>query len=219
VTKYLLRATIGPVQSFIAQARKLQDLYAGSFLLSYLTKGLIRTAGALGAEVLYPKYDEERTSYPNLFMATLDAGDPADVSKFAEKLEASVKEQWRTIAGNVLEHWNLEPTPGLTAQVETLLQFFWSASEWRSGDGYRGAFIETLQRMGSAKMTREFMPLSEPAGRKCMLSAEHNALFSRKRRGHLVRDAYILPDVPDKFLAENEALGAVAFVKRCLEFG
>ena len=34
--EYLLLFTIGPVQSFIGNSRKMRDLYAGSFLLSYL---------------------------------------------------------------------------------------------------------------------------------------------------------------------------------------
>ena len=36
MNKYLFLFTVGPVQSFIGQARKTQDLYAGSFLLSHL---------------------------------------------------------------------------------------------------------------------------------------------------------------------------------------
>ena len=219
MTKYLFRATIGPVQSFIAQARKLQDLYAGSFLLSYLNKNLIKTAEMLGADVLYPKYREDRTSYPNLFVATVNTNNPSDLSTFAEKLESSVREQWRTIAGDVLKHWKLEPKKDFTDQIETLLQFYWSAAEYRDGKGYYEAFLETLQRMGSAKTTRMFSPLSEPAGRKCELSAEHNALFARQHKGHMVPDAYILSNIDEKYLAKNETLGAVAFVKRCLEFG
>lgn len=37
MSQFLFLFTIGPVRSFIARARKTQDLYAGSFLLSHLS--------------------------------------------------------------------------------------------------------------------------------------------------------------------------------------
>ena len=48
--KYLFIFTIGPVQSFIAQARKTQDLYAGSQLLSDLIRYAVETARQKSAE-------------------------------------------------------------------------------------------------------------------------------------------------------------------------
>jgi len=241
VTKYLFRATIGPVQSLIMQARKLQDLYAGSYLLSHLCKNLISTAQMLGAEILYPKFNEERTSYPNLFVAIVDSENIDDLNKFANELEASLKERWRNIAENVLKHWKQEPTIDFMTQIETLLQFYWSAAEYNDGDDYRDKFLETLQRMGSAKATRAFSPLSEVAGRKCALTMEHNALFYRQcmNNRRIAESAYAakclssekcdsmkrkceglqLPEIPLKYLGRNEAIGAVAFVKRCLKFG
>lgn len=48
---------IGPVQEFIAQARKTQDLWAGSYLLSYLiAQAQLAIADAIGPEVIiYPQ--------------------------------------------------------------------------------------------------------------------------------------------------------------------
>jgi CRISPR-associated protein Cmr2 len=215
--KYLFRATIGPVQSFIAQARKLQDLYAGSFLLSYLTKNLLQTANVLGAKILYPRYNEARASYPNLFVATVEKDSPEQLRRFAGELEHAVRTQFHGMADAVMAHWNLTPNDAFNAQIDSLLQFYWSAEPYASGENYRGAFLKTLQRMGAAKTTRTFKALSETAGRKCSLSMEQNALFSRGRKAHLVKDAYILPRIDPKYLQENETLGAVAFVKRCLD--
>lgn len=51
-----LMMQIGPVQEFIAQSRKMQDLWSGSYLLSYLiSKALAAVALELGAEsVIFP---------------------------------------------------------------------------------------------------------------------------------------------------------------------
>ncbi len=39
----ILQFTLGPVQGFVAQARRTRDFWAGSFLLSYLTgKAMLR---------------------------------------------------------------------------------------------------------------------------------------------------------------------------------
>jgi CRISPR-associated protein Cmr2 len=50
----LLLFTIGPVQSFISQARKTQDLYAGSKLLSVLIGEAIKFVGE--DNMIFPKY-------------------------------------------------------------------------------------------------------------------------------------------------------------------
>ncbi len=54
----LLVFTLGPVQSFIKQARKVQDFYAGSYLLSYLTFKAM--------EVVINKYSPANIIYPDL---------------------------------------------------------------------------------------------------------------------------------------------------------
>lgn len=50
---------IGPVQAFISQARKTQDLFIGSFILSYLTFKAI--------EKLVEKYGPTNVIYPDLY--------------------------------------------------------------------------------------------------------------------------------------------------------
>lgn len=49
--------TIGPVQEFVAQARRTRDFWAGSFLLSTLSAVAMREVGAQKGEVLFPKPD------------------------------------------------------------------------------------------------------------------------------------------------------------------
>ncbi|GIX42793.1 MAG: hypothetical protein KatS3mg129_2526 [Leptospiraceae bacterium] len=50
--------SIGPVQSFISQARKIQDFYVGSYILSYLTFKAI--------EIIINKYGPTSIIYPDL---------------------------------------------------------------------------------------------------------------------------------------------------------
>ena len=53
--QYLFLFNIGPVQSFISQARKTQDLYAGSRILGELIFAASEVAEKNDAEFIFPK--------------------------------------------------------------------------------------------------------------------------------------------------------------------
>ncbi|MDR1482971.1 MAG: hypothetical protein LBI74_10120 [Synergistaceae bacterium] len=214
--KYLSIFTIGPVQSFIAQARKLQDLYAGSFLLSHLTKFAMGRAAESGARIVFPNPNQE--SAPNRFLAIVEAASPEDLRKLADDLEESVRSEFKRIADEVMSHWGLEPNEAFKRQIDSLPQFYWAAEPYDSTD-YGRCYINVIKRLGAAKTLRSFTPLSESFGRKCSLSSEYNALFCRDRKAaHMTADAYELAAIDDRFLGRDETLGAAAFVKRCLKF-
>jgi CRISPR-associated protein Cmr2 len=216
---YLFRASFSPVQSFIAQARKLQDMYAGSFLLSHLAKTIVKAAQNNGADILYPKHDENRKTYPNLFMAKVTVDGSEQLKEFADKIEKSLRGEWRRISEDVMRHWHVTTNEEFKSQIDNLWQFYWSAAEYKKGEEYREKFVETLRKMGAAKTTRDFVKLSQEAGRKCDIAPEYNALFCRKRKGHMNSGTtFELQNIDDKYLKDGEVLSGVAFVKRCLKF-
>ncbi len=116
--------TIGPVQSFIAAARKTRDLWMGSFLLSYLTWHAIKViAEQLGPDhVLFPsllgqplvdfwlqheksmsveKPSPDRlrlATLPNRFFAVVPAEQAEELARQAEK---AVREEWQRLAETV----------------------------------------------------------------------------------------------------------------------
>ena len=55
---YLLGITVGPVQSFIEESRKLSDLYSSSDIISRIMKKCyeIIKEKDIDAELIYPKY-------------------------------------------------------------------------------------------------------------------------------------------------------------------
>ncbi len=120
----LLVFSLGPVQGFIATARRTQDLWMGSYILSYLAwQGIKVIASSFGPDALvYPSlrgqpltdlwlYDEEKVwaekpeeaelriaTFPNKFVALL----PADqAEQGAREVEQAVREAWRRLAGKV----------------------------------------------------------------------------------------------------------------------
>jgi len=79
--------TIGPVQSFIATARKTQDLWAGSFLLSYLVHIGLECAAKSGGRVIFPYYTSsgstltEQATLPNRFLLVLTDKTEEDIKQ------------------------------------------------------------------------------------------------------------------------------------------
>jgi CRISPR-associated protein Cmr2 len=55
--KYLISIAIGPVQDFIAAARRSRDLWFGSYLLSEISKAAARALHSNGAQLLFPFAD------------------------------------------------------------------------------------------------------------------------------------------------------------------
>jgi CRISPR-associated protein Cmr2 len=61
---HLVLISIGPVQDFIASARKLRDLWFGSFFLSELSKSIARSLVEQGADLIFPCTTPSGSSEP-----------------------------------------------------------------------------------------------------------------------------------------------------------
>ena len=225
--EYLTLFTIGPVQSFIAQARKLQDLHAGSFLLSYLSKKTMANAQSLGAKVIFP--DPALESAPNRFLMISKREDIYALQDFCVILRNYVHDEWENIAKTVLRNVNLKYSDAVKTQIQSLLQIYYASEPYSGGEDYGKCYSNLIKRLGSAKMLRGFTQLDEGSGRKCGLMYEYNALFYREKQenakpGFVVDEAQIVTayNIPeqriDKYIQPGETLSAPAFIKRCLSY-
>jgi len=149
--------TIGPVQSFIYQARKTQDLYWGSFILSYLNwiaiKGVIEKYGP--DAVIFPElYDQplvdcwlkfekqipivndrsdeiQVPTLPNRFLAIVP---DANITSLASELEKSVRQEFKTIASLILQIKHLPKPDNFDSQVDHFLEIYWVGVPWFSDE-------------------------------------------------------------------------------------
>jgi CRISPR-associated protein Cmr2 len=99
--------TLGPVQGFVAQARRTRDFWAGSFILSWLAAVAMRSVQKQQGTIIFPKPDEDylkclegqgqdkpptQGSVPNRFKAQVD-------SQFDPQITVdSVQTAWRELA-------------------------------------------------------------------------------------------------------------------------
>lgn len=159
----LLVFSIGPVQEFIAAARRTQDLWMGSWLLSYLSwtamKRLAETYGPdvivfpslrgqplcdlwlQGKDVPVKKPDGDDlvlATLPNKFVALLPE---VEAKSAAEQAEQAVRDEWKRLTDAVLAALSngVMPVDNATRQmweeqVKTQLEVYWSVLPWAGKD-------------------------------------------------------------------------------------
>lgn len=139
----ILRFSLGPVQSFIAQSRRTRDLWAGSFLLSWLTGHAMRAVlDKKDSEIVFPcvhNASREPTdpllkaimkisghespqvaTLPNQFKARVPDGfDP-------EACKRAVMDKWRKLASKVHEEFLAGALSGMTPDQRRRTDAIWN---------------------------------------------------------------------------------------------
>src|SRR5580658_10255989 len=111
---HLLAISVGPVQEFIAAARRTRDLWFGSFLLSELSKAAARAisqrAGRDSLILPAPERDEDLLPEASLSGANVVVAErPAsyEPASSGEEAKKHVKETWERFARKVLDDQEL----------------------------------------------------------------------------------------------------------------
>ena len=215
MTQSLLLFTFGPVQSFIAQARKTQDLYAGSYLLSHLARTAAQAMQASGGQLIFP--DVEYASLPNRLLALYETTEQEEQEGIGLAIEKAVRREFEEIGEHILNALSLAKPREFDSQLKKHLEIYWVFHPL-SNDTYLEDYNSLTAYLGAVKRTRIFGQLIE-AGPKCTIGGEHNVVFYRKKKSNKrFRTGLKLPDqIPQKFMKDGEGLGAVNFIKRCAE--
>lgn len=169
---HLMELSFGPVQSFIASARRSRDLWAGSFILSEIARAAGRALLNAGAELIYPAPSrvmrtnpDEASNLSNVLLAHLPAGmDPRTLA--AQAIDAArgwLKQQsltalgeWQKAGVSVREAlWHL--------QVDDALEAYAAWAELADAEsGYRPAYENLKAAFAARKNTRDFDPMRLP---------------------------------------------------------
>ncbi len=115
----LLTFSIGPVHAFIAQARKVADLWTGSVLLSHLMAEAIKEAHEHEGEAIFPAVacdEAPPRGLPNRVVCRVAA---AGAEAVARAMEARVRSSWNEIvrqAVDALARRDIVPMPGIWSE-------------------------------------------------------------------------------------------------------
>lgn len=112
MTDYLFALSIGPVQDFIASARRTRDLWFGSFILSEISKAAARTLAESGCELIFPalnngdaelepaknKNPEEAFNVANVIIVKIPKGLKLNPDEINLKAINSATDTWKKFA-------------------------------------------------------------------------------------------------------------------------
>ena len=231
--QYIFIFSIGPVQSFIAQARKTQDLYGGSRLLSELCQiAMTYASSSQGIDILFPVQSPTAKSIPNRFIGlkTLHEGENTNLQEIGEELERHIQKEFMTLAKSIFIDFDISMPIGFEEQIKNHLDLNWLFYPIETN--YETDYEKAEQWLGSIKNTRIFKQNPEK-GRKCNLDGERNVkfyrpsedekdinrileykLFQKRNEVCIVKDS---SRVPLSMLQHGEGLSAVSFIKRAFE--
>ena len=163
----LLLFSIGPVREFIAAARRAQDLWMGSWLLSYLSwKAMETLADEFGPDVIvYPslrgqplcdlwlsssydvpcgptEMDLARPILPNRFVALLPA---CEAERAARRAEEAVRTEWERLSEKVYQSLRTDVMPAdretdrvWNEQTRSHFELYWVVVPWHGADQVSG---------------------------------------------------------------------------------
>ncbi len=240
MTNYMVLFQIGPVQEFIRAARKTQDYWAGSFLLSHLNCIAMQTLGK--QNIVFPDLQDSEfyenalkdetfwkgvtdpadyiPSVPNRFFGIVD-NDPQGKLQAAKD---AVLKKWQEIAAAVHGHLKTKII-GLTIDsslwdgqiTNRALEILYVWRQWPEGEDYGAAYQATEALMGARKASRLFPALDPQVGYACSLCGLRVALGSNQVKSREVLRTWWQEKIQNALtyrIRKGEYLCAVCLVKR-----
>lgn len=227
MSAHLLLITLGPVQDFIAQARRTRDLWYGSHLLSELGRAAARALVSGGAKLIVPALEaddpelapclrplRDGTDKPPQNIANkllAEVPDGTDPERLARTVRTAVADYWRDqiaapvrarcarlLAANIDALWN--------EQIDDFLEF---TASWLPLGDYAKTRRELEQAIAGRKLLRDFDPWVQGRGnvpKSSLDGARESVLLPPRQRASDLARRYRI--------ANGEQLDAVGLVKR-----
>lgn len=175
---HLLAISIGPVQEFIAAARRTRDLWFGSYLLSEISRAVAKSVEKQGGQLIFPaSLDAENVA--NVILAELNADEPRGVAK---KAKDAAKECWKTIAENAKREESEAICDEIWKdQVDDVIEFY---AAWVSCSGeYRDDRDRVMRLLAGRKNCKDFEAAKGRAGvPKSSLDGQRESVLKKGNR-------------------------------------
>lgn len=216
-TSCLLQISVGPVQEFIAAARRTRDLWFGSSMLSEISKAAAKAVKDAGAELIFPAPNvpdkdlepDSDLNVANVILARA-SGDAEAMNALAEKAREAAVARFKEFAAEAYEkakHWIEEKR--WKRQIEDVIEFYAAWTEIGTGEGaYKVARQKVARLLAARKNLRDFLPHEGEFGvPKSSLDGLRESVFRVFRDGKV-------PAIPGLRLKKGEALDSVGLIKR-----
>jgi len=222
---YIFIFTITPVQSFISQARKTRDLFAGSQILSELTKEAIKLAKNKSAEIIMPTGNLEKAhSISNKFVAIFKDIEEEDLESIGRDIEFRTLFYWKKeIANETLKNAKnkfdgksknySDFSFKFNDHITKYFNIYWLFYPIEN-NSYENAYKEAEKYLGAIKNIRCFEQFNtEENNRKCSICGERDAIVYKQGSNPSYKYQNSL-DLKTHLLETDEGLCGICFVKR-----
>jgi CRISPR-associated protein Cmr2 len=163
-TKYLISISIGPVQDFIASARRSRDLWFGSWLLSELSKAAAKSIVEQKGELIFPQTSkdtdlEESSDFNVVNKILAEVSDSPEI--VGKKVKEAIDERLKTITDKAFNNLRTLPKQIIDLdkaqlQVTDVVEFFWTAVKHSDSDKYKLDRDKVEKIFSARKATRNF---------------------------------------------------------------
>lgn len=209
---HLIQIQIGPVQPFIAAARRTRDLRAGSDLLVELVREIVAELHDRGGDLIFPSLEGKSPAEadgPNVILAFLAEGDPKDAAAAARaRALKRLQSEWDRASAKVQG----SDSTLARAQLDQFLEFAAAWSEMSDVNAYAEARTLVQRRLSGRRMLRNFGPApgSGEARPKSPLDPSFETVLPLEATGKPPKIR-----VPEGLhLKPREALDAIGTIKR-----
>lgn len=184
---YLFQCAIGPVQEFIATARRSRDLWYGSWLLSELSKAAAKAIADGGGQLIFPSTTaigrdltaKSLFNAPNKIVGVID-GPPDHVAKSVDTAIRGRLRELRDNAFSAPRGHALFDRALAEAQVDDLVEFYWVSVQFDGVGGYAQARQKAEASLNARKATRDFAAVKGDFRPKSSLDGARESVIAEK---------------------------------------
>ncbi len=222
---HLLAISVGPVQEFIAAARRTRDLWFGSYLLSEISKATAKAVQDNGGTLIFPAsvvpeedlLPDSPLNVSNIILAEVNGHDPQEIFKNAKK---AAERRWRDFADPVFhENQQVIRSDIWLDQVDDVIECY---AAWVSVTGNYPVDRKRLMRLlAGRKNCRNFKPANGRAGvPKSSLDGLRESVLVQPERGESLnefRTRWPISILRRLRISDGEQLDVIGVVKRAWE--
>lgn len=167
MTSYLYVLSIGPVQDFIAAARRTRDLWFGSHLLSEISKAAAKKISDEKGNLIFPSSNnpevdlapkDERDAFnvANIILAELEVQDVNEIKKLDGNAKKAATGRWKEYADNAkIEAARVIDEKIWDEQVGDVIEFYSAWVPFKK-ETYASDRVQLIRLLAARKSTRNF---------------------------------------------------------------